>query len=1320
MVGYISYRMTSEWIPPIFWLVATAILVWLSTADYTVINKQGILAWLRTLNVTSLLNVLSAIGSKWSTILLVYTILLLIWWVWQAGKRVVIEEFVDYTITSGDDSKSAVKGLATLLVVRLGQLRDLYQTVDEQRAILTSVWVHQSIDATIDVEDVSQFLQSAVSAQSEFSLGVLKIPVGTLMSLIGRIVQGPRILGSLHRDNDKLILTAQNNGGKSSKSWRVDYAVPADQSTQPGNDYLTDMVEELACRMFTDLALSGSVRWRATASFCEGLRAYRDCLRTPKARRLNLEQAEKNFIETLSEDQKFNLAYYNLGVVYTELGQMDAAENAFKNAIDQDPAYWNGFYALALHRYQVAMQAYKEARAQAKHDVKHVAAGNGLARRDGSDRTALQGGAAGTDVQSDMQAGRINALARAAMLAVEIDHDILTKLETTIGMCQRVIDLQPGPATVAKANQLRGSANELLCELQYLELCQRFSKIREKWREYATVKALVQLVNEEVDKIAHYQLDELPYKKLLKLVIGLKPEGVDLDELKSLEIVADLDELKSLVKNELKNLDKLRKEARKSHRRAIGQSWRALCLAEMRGEGRAGIEASEIPQLETLASVCLCNKAAQYRSRQKFQKAGTLLKQALTLNHADADYLAYYYFELGNTCYQWAIPPDKDQNNRDKNQKKLEEAKSAYRHSIRIRQEKIVYWACLALIYTQLNQSDKAETAIERVVDYVTYASNEDFEEAFDRITGKDKILEESVGRSSLGRLIEVVGSFLEEERDICEAEDRMKKGELAIAQYECELQANLAQHNFPVEELQKNRVEHDSPEQAWAYAHNALALGRLSSYTDDQEKRKDLKTYYDKAAQRLENVLKGEQTAWEKGQISWVLGSLYLELEKKGEAQSEFMSAEYNGEQKHTNAENAEKHFRAAIAHLEKHHDDEIRSRRIRALLAQSLLKQGSYDRYLQALIEVKRAVTIDSMGYFDREVLGDVYFTLKEFDEAIATWKDALLWRNASISEPEAPDIYFKLANAHMELGQHCLEPTRRRTLHQQTIDYLKQALVLYKSDEQRRKGQAYYWLGILHHKLGRYGEAIAYFSKSQTLGFAVLTSTFYLACAYLKNNEYDESRKQFQDLSIRVDERLQKMGDYSDVPFKRIVEPETKEPITLVEFKALAYYGQALAYTESDMDLQEAEKYIKDAEEQIKGLTKPHFQAEYKHWQGWIHFKRNGDIKNAITCLQQALALSAKAEIYMHLALVHEASLDNTKEKIHVQAIVSKVRMYCQHVQTLDYNSEYVQPVADLLQRLEKRSKNVTKLQKQANKPPTQSNHVNSDASKQVTAL
>src|SRR5579859_1085327 len=951
MVGFILYKMKRGWVPPVFWLLATALVVGIFSTFDTSVFRQGFRAWLETLNINSFMAMLAAIKSNWVTILLVYTILLLLWWVWQAGKRVVVEEFVDFTNTGGDESKSTVKGLATLLVVRLGQLRDLYQVVDEQRAILTSVWVHQSIDATINVEDVSQFLQSAVSAQSEFSLGVLKIPVGTLMSLIGRIVQGPRILGSLYKENDMLILTAQYYDGKSSQSWRVDYVVPADQSTQQGNDYVTRMVEELACRMFTDLALKASVRWRATASFCEGLRAYRDCLRTPKDRRLNLEKAERKFIETLAEDQKFNLAYYNLGVVYTELGQMDAAENAFKNAIEQNPASWNAFYAMALHRYQMSLQAGKDARITARHTMKHQHGAFSIKPVNGNG-----------NVQATTQSGVDEAVH--AILNVKIEQDILTKTETAIDMCKRVVELGADSATLAKAQQLKGSAHELLCELQYFELCQRLVDIIQRRKaDSAIIRELEQLVNEEVSKLAHYQLDELRYKHLCKCLLHLTE-------------VEDLDELTSLASNILSN----RKDAGKSRRWAIGQSWKALCLAELQGKGRAGLESSEIPQLETLASVCLRDKAAEYRRREyrerkKFRKAEILLNQALTLNHADADYLAFYSFELRNTFYRWGLTPVKDE-------EKLDHAKSAYRRAIRIRQEKIVYWASLALTYAQLKQFDKALNAIKRVLDYAADASDEDFEEAFECITGKHgifTILPSDEKSKLIRRHMEVVKVFLEEEREVCEAENRKKRGELTIEGYENELETNLQEHN--------------TDGQVWGYAHSALALGRLPSYTDNPEKRLKLAANYKTAIERLEQILGKDISSWEHGQISWTLGSLYLEQAKLQEADSGFTAGGDQEKLAHSSAAQAEKYFRNALDHLEKQYDDEIRLRKIRALLAQSLLKQRGYEKYLQALKEVKRAVTIDSMGYFDREVLGDVFFSLNEFEEAIETWENALL---------------------------------------------------------------------------------------------------------------------------------------------------------------------------------------------------------------------------------------------------------------------------------------------------------------------------------------
>jgi tetratricopeptide (TPR) repeat protein len=333
-LGDVYYWLRGEWRPPLIGLIVTALIVGLFNSAGNTKAEPWYLKWW---------GVLSA---QWWTILAIYTLFMLIIWAWGARKRVVIEDFIDYTTSP---SKDAARGLATLLVVRLAQLQELYRVVDEQRALSTEAKSNQAIDATIKVEDVSNFLTSAISAQSKFSLGPVEIPVGTLMSLFGRLVQGPRILGSLHKENDVLILTAQRVGYQAAYSWRVERRLLP--STGDSDTYdLDEMVKELALRMFTDLALSGSVRWRATATFSEGLQNYRECLRTPEGRQLKLKRAEKKFIETLGEDREFASANYNLGVLYMELEQYRAAEEAFLRAISQNPSSWRGYYALAVCR----------------------------------------------------------------------------------------------------------------------------------------------------------------------------------------------------------------------------------------------------------------------------------------------------------------------------------------------------------------------------------------------------------------------------------------------------------------------------------------------------------------------------------------------------------------------------------------------------------------------------------------------------------------------------------------------------------------------------------------------------------------------------------------------------------------------------------------------------------------------------------------------------------------------------------------------------------------------------------------------------------
>jgi predicted Zn-dependent protease len=287
----------------------------------------------------------------------------------QARKRVVVEQFTDST---GDAQKPDSRGLATLLVGELAEFRDLYSTVDE-RAIPTAVQKSRPLAATIKVEDVSDFLESPALIETKASVGPVQVPIGALFAFLGRFVRGPRLFGGVHVEEGSLVLAAQLAQQRDLKTWRVERSLPA----APVNGRIEvpqDMIRELACRMFSDLALGSPGGWEATKTFAAALSSIRDCLRTPENRRITLQEAEGLLIQALKEDEQLGYVYYNLGVVFTELSRLaedegrnakgredkdgnrsdvearthwNAAEAAFRRQIELTPDRWEAYYALA-------------------------------------------------------------------------------------------------------------------------------------------------------------------------------------------------------------------------------------------------------------------------------------------------------------------------------------------------------------------------------------------------------------------------------------------------------------------------------------------------------------------------------------------------------------------------------------------------------------------------------------------------------------------------------------------------------------------------------------------------------------------------------------------------------------------------------------------------------------------------------------------------------------------------------------------------------------------------------------------------------------
>ncbi|MEA2145172.1 MAG: hypothetical protein QOG59_759, partial [Solirubrobacteraceae bacterium] len=324
--GRVNRWTARGWFPTLRLLAGVTLLLLLGPV---VVDRLS--AWVDALGVWSFLDISPAPATHhWLSLLnlvIAFALLMAIRVFTQARRRVVVENFVDYT----KDAEKAVSGLATLLVAELGRLRGLYDHVNQQLSVSRSVGVQARGSAarepgaflTVRADDLSDVFASAVASEGSFEFGGMKIPIGTLLAVIGRVFKGPRLIGSVHltEAGGGPMLTAQIVGGGIDRSWRVDLTDSPETLTDRA--FLQPMVSELACRMFTDLTLRGAVRWRAIEHFIHYLHLYTASRRTPRDRARRLREAEVTLLAALAQDDSFHLGYYNLGVVYGELAAID-------------------------------------------------------------------------------------------------------------------------------------------------------------------------------------------------------------------------------------------------------------------------------------------------------------------------------------------------------------------------------------------------------------------------------------------------------------------------------------------------------------------------------------------------------------------------------------------------------------------------------------------------------------------------------------------------------------------------------------------------------------------------------------------------------------------------------------------------------------------------------------------------------------------------------------------------------------------------------------------------------------------------------------
>lgn len=300
-----------------------------------------------------------------SNVLVLAAMIALLKWAYEMRDRIIIQEFKNYT---GDDTlKHHAECISSTLLNELARLKKLYGTVDASTPYGLDQHMKRAneFSAPINVENVGASLKDAISSDSKISVGSIQIPIGTITGLISRAVEGPRLMGSLHKDGQRFILLAGLSGDKFRGKWKVTSDDLEERNlingkTESDKEIISRMVSQLANRVFTDLEKDriGTPRWKAVCCYTAGLRAYRDTLRTDRNKIVLLRKAEKYFIRAFSEDKDFLKCHYNLGVVYSDMALWDSALSELERSLKDDAglskSYLSGIYfAMATANYSL-------------------------------------------------------------------------------------------------------------------------------------------------------------------------------------------------------------------------------------------------------------------------------------------------------------------------------------------------------------------------------------------------------------------------------------------------------------------------------------------------------------------------------------------------------------------------------------------------------------------------------------------------------------------------------------------------------------------------------------------------------------------------------------------------------------------------------------------------------------------------------------------------------------------------------------------------------------------------------------------------------
>jgi tetratricopeptide (TPR) repeat protein len=464
----------------------------------------------------------------------------------------------------------------------------------------------------------------------------------------------------------------------------------------------------------------------------------------------------------------------------------------------------------------------------------------------------------------------------------------------------------------------------------------------------------------------------------------------------------------------------------------------------------------------------------------------------------------------------------------------------------------------------------------------------------------------------------------------------------------------------------------------------NTLALGCLyycKSSRSDQNKCEDsaFSHFHDVKEYIKQELSKNYHGSYslEESYILIKLGQIYLKAEK---------------------FEEAEDCFKNALQMLEIDHPQMVMREQLRLQLAEAFREQKKKS---SALKEARKSQICNPVNERLGEVTGDIYCDLEKYRIALEEYYGALVW------EPDDPEILIKIGKCYLERAAVCRKTVdRERSLKNANLHF-EHAWELYDKDNLKKRTEARYLMAKTYMELCDYDGAlphlkVIYNSMRSKKGITpkVLIVGITLGQTYLKTKYYNKCEEIFSEVIEKgktyMNDPKNKSQEFDDF------EEYSVDKMSLDGIMARAYIGLASSFAERNTKicLDRALKEVQESDGYINLLKswdeKTRCQAMSTDCEGWIRYKQHQIcdkkmsttinleckelIELSIERLESSVSTRAESSAYLHLALAYKARSE-IKTEPERNNLLQRAKGCWKLARDLDIKGEYDEELKDL---------------------------------------